>query len=554
MSAEERLFLKALKEKFEEDPEDKYTKFYVYGGWKQSERKKEFKKWADKIVEEKRGGLPHYNPDIGVPLGQRKLMPYQVSGTDVFVEGDDLHFVNNAAMQQMWDDIRRTVIVGMDTAHRVLERRLGKEVTPETINEYMETLNHALPGGAVVQEHMVEIHPGLTWDCYAKIVTGDLELADEIDDKFLIDIEKLFPEEQAEQLIKAIGNKTYQVLRMPTIVGHVCDGATMYRWAAMQIAMSFICAYKIAAGEAAVSDFAFASKHAEVINMAEMLPARRARGENEPGGVPFGILADCVQTMRKYPDDPAKVALEVIGAGAMLYDQIWLGSYMSGGVGFTQYATAVYTDNILDDYVYYGLDYVEDKYGLAEVEPDMDVVKDVATEITLYGLEQYERYPAAMETHFGGSQRAAVCAAAAGCSVAFATGHAQAGVNGWYLSQILHKEAHGRLGFYGYDLQDQCGAANSLSVRSDEGLPLELRGPNYPNYAMNVGHLGEYAGIVQAAHAARGDAFCVHPVIKVAFADDMLVFDFTEPRKEFAKGALREFEPAGERDIIIPAE
>ncbi len=34
----------------------------------------------------------------------------------------------------------------------------------------------------------------------------------------------------------------------------------------------------------------------------------------------------------------------------MLFDQIWLGSYMSGGVGFTQYATAAYTDNILDDY------------------------------------------------------------------------------------------------------------------------------------------------------------------------------------------------------------
>ena len=32
--------------------------------------------------------------DVGTPLGQRVLMPYQVS-TDTFVEGDDLHFVNN---------------------------------------------------------------------------------------------------------------------------------------------------------------------------------------------------------------------------------------------------------------------------------------------------------------------------------------------------------------------------------------------------------------------------------------------------------------------------
>jgi len=47
----------------------------------------------------------------GIPLGQRQLTTYEVSTTGVFVEGDDLHFVNNAAMQQMWDDIRRTIIV-----------------------------------------------------------------------------------------------------------------------------------------------------------------------------------------------------------------------------------------------------------------------------------------------------------------------------------------------------------------------------------------------------------------------------------------------------------
>ena len=97
---------------------------------------------------------------------------------------------------------------------------------------------------------------------------------------------------------------------------------------------------------------------------------------------------------------------------------------------------------------------------------------------------------------------------------------------------ILHKEAHSRLGFYGYDLQDQAGAANSLSVRSDEGLIHELRGPNYPNYAMNVGHQPEYAGIAQAPHNT---------------------FDFKHVRKEIARGALREFMPSGERDIIIPS-
>lgn len=549
--AEDKKFLKALKTKFEGDINETSTQYYSFGGWEQSPRKKEFNEYAEKVAAE-RGGLPGYNPDIGVPLGQRQLMSYKISGTDTYVEGDDLHFVNNAAIQQLSDDIKRTIIVGMDTAHAVLERRLGVEVTPETINEYMETINHALPGGAVVQEHMVEVHPGLVGDCYAKIFTGDDSLADELDSRFIIDINKEFPEEQAEMLKKYVGSKTYQVSRLPSSVVRTCDGGTTSRWSAMQIGMSFISAYKLCAGEAAISEFAYAAKHADVIEMGNFLPARRARGPNEPGGISFGILADMIQTSR-VSDDPAESTLEVIAAAAAIYDQIWLGSYMSGGVGFTQYATAAYTDDILDDFVYYGKEYVEDKFGICGAKADDAVVKDIATEVTLYAMEQYE-IPTLLEDHFGGSQRACVAAAAAGVSTAFATGNANAGINGWYLSQILHKEVHSRLGFYGYDLQDQCGASNSLSIRSDEGLIHELRGPNYPNYAMNVGHQPEYAGIAQAPHAARGDAFCVSPLIKIAFADKNLTFDFESPRKSIAKGAIREFIPAGERDLITPAK
>lgn len=118
-----KLFLEALEKKFKgESPEEKKTTFYCFGGWKQSERKREFVEYAKKLA--KKRGIPFYNPDIGVPLGQRKLMAYRISGTDAYVEGDDLHFVNNAAIQQMVDDIKRTVIVGMDTAHAVLEKDL----------------------------------------------------------------------------------------------------------------------------------------------------------------------------------------------------------------------------------------------------------------------------------------------------------------------------------------------------------------------------------------------------------------------------------------------
>ena len=537
----DKKFLDAMTKKFKEAPDEKTTTFYNMGGWKQSERKTAFVN-EGKAIAEKRG-IPMYNPDIGNPLGQRALMSYQLSGTDTFVEGDDLHFVNNAAMQQAWDDIRRTVIVGLNTAHNVLEKRLGMEVTPETITNYLEVVNHAMPGAAVIQEHMVETDPLLVEDSYVKVFTGDDELADEIDSAFVLDINKQFPEEQAEALKAEVGGAIWQAVHIPSVVGRVCDGGTTSRWSAMQIGMSMISAYGQCAGEGATGDFAYASKHAEVIGMGTYLPIRRARAGNELGGVPFGFMADIAQGSR-VTDDPVKSSLEVVALGAALYDQIWLGSYMSGGVGFTQYATAAYTDNVLDDFSYFGKDYVEDKYGgLTEAPNTMDTVLDVGSEVAFYSLEQYEEYPALLETHFGGSQRAAV-----------ATGNGQTGLSAWYLAQYLHKEQHSRLGFYGYDLQDQCGAANVFAIRNDEGLPIELRGPNYPNYAMNVGHQGEYAGIAQAPHSARGDAFAMNPLVKITFSDPNLVFDFSQVRAEFAKGALREFEPAGERTLITPAK
>lgn len=571
MAERERMFKKHMEIKWTQEHGDNKMaggeitdmvgKYYRLGV-DQNPRKVEMKKAGQEMATKR--GLVGYNPMMhcgGIPLGQRAITPSFISGTDIMVETDDLHYVNNAAMQQMWDDIRRTVIVGMDMAHETLEKRLGIEVTPETINNYLEVLNHALPGGAVVQEHMVETHPGLVDDCYVKVFTGDDELADEIDKQFLIDINKEFPEEQAEQLKAAIGKATFQAAHIPTIVSRTTDGGQTSRWMAMQVGMSFIAAYKMCAGEAAVADLSYAAKHAGVISMGNMLPARRARAPNEPGGIPFGHMADIIQTSRITPEDPANVALEVVGGAAMLYDQIWLGSYMSGGVGFTQYATAAYTNNVLDDNLYYNMDYINDKYDGAantgvdnKVAASMDVIKDITTESTIYGLENYEKYPTTLEDHFGGSQRATSLSAAAGAATSIATGNGNAGLSSWYLCMYLHKEAHGRLGFFGYDLQDQCGATNVFSFQSDEGAPVELRGPNYPNYAMNVGHQGGYTAIASAAHAGRGDAYAVNPLIKIAFADKLLPFDFTQPRKEFGRGALREFEPAGERALVIPAK
>jgi methyl-coenzyme M reductase alpha subunit len=562
-----KLFIKALNKKFateqkllaskgikEDNIQDTKTG-YLRLGPDQNARKREFMEYAKKL--EGKRGMTGYNPYVhcgGIPLGQRQLVPYKLSGTEYVVEGDDLHFVNNPAMQQMWDDIRRTIIVGLDMSHEVLQKRLGKEVTPETINNYLEILNHAMPGAAVVQEHMCETHPGLVDDCNVRVFTGDDALADEIDDQYLIDLNKLFPAEQAEAIKAAIGKTTWQAIHVPTIVVRSCDGGTTSRWSAMQLCMTFIDAYNMCAGEAAVADLAYAAKHAAVLQMSEMLPARRARGPNNPGGLSFGFMADMVQTSRTNPADPVMVSLNVVAAGSMLYDQIWLGSYMSGGVGFTQYATAAYTNDVLDDFCYYGVDYAVDKYGgFAKAPKTIDVAKELATETNAYGMEQYESFPTLLEDHFGGSQRASVLAAASGITCAIGSGHAQIGLAGWYLSMLLHKEGWGRLGFFGYDLQDQCGPTNVFSYQSDEGNPVELRGANYPNYAMNVGHQGEYAGISSAAHAGRMDAFACNPLIKATFANPALVFDFADIRGCFGKGGAREFRAAGDRALVMPA-
>lgn len=534
---------------------DKKTK-YLRLGYTQNPRKVEMAKCGAAIT--KKRGLQAYDPKLhlaGIPMGQRQLTPYTISGTDIVCDGDDLHFVNNAAMQQEWDDIRRTCVVGLDLAHETLEKRLGKEVTPETINYYLEVLNHAMPGAAIVQEHMVETHPALVDDCYVKIFTGDETLQDEVDKQFVINIDNEFPGAQAKQVKAAVGKTSWQAVHIPTIVTRTEDGPGTSRWMAMQVGMTFISAYHMCAGEAAVGELAFTAKHAGLVEMGDMIPARRARGPNEPGGLSFGHMADIVQTNRKTPEDPVNVVLQTASAATMLYDQIWLGGYMSGGVGFTMYATPAYTNDIVDDYLYWADEYASKKYGgHGKAKATIETVKDIATESTLYSLESYEKYPTALEDHFGGSQRATVVSIAAGGATAMATGHSQAGLSAWYLSMYLHKEAHGRLGFYGYDLQDQCGATNVFSIASDEGCIGECRGANYPNYAMNVGHQGGYTSVVAAAHAGK-DAFCVNPLVKTCFADELVNFDFADPRGAFGKAALREWDRcAGERAFVIPAK
>ena len=556
----EKKFLKILKETYGVLPSElKDERFHKYGGRRQSKRKSEFIEAAQRIAAER--GIPSYNPDricdelgLGVPVGERFLEPVKVSGTDVLCEYEDLHVLNNAAMQQLRDDIFRTAITCLDLPHRVLTNRYGREVTPETINIYLETINHTLVGGAVAQEHMVEVNPATAPDCYVKAFTGSDELAANLDRRFLIGIDAEFPAGKAEKLKSGVGASLWQVSRLPTHAIRSMDGAMVHRWNAMAQTMAFIAAYRLCAGEAAVSDFAFSAKHAQYVFLGTAPFPSRAHGHNNPVGLPCGYVFDIVQHPSKMPDSPVPVTAEGVAFENALYGQWYYGQQMIGSVGATVGASVFYVNETFDDWGAYLAEWVREKHGgFAGASPGWDVIHECAREAVLHCCEDYDKYPVILEHHWGLIKNIFIAKMAAACA-AWATGSAYAGtLAAHHALTLIHKELALRTGWGGQEAHHHNSFGILPSVLLDEGMPIELHGPNVPFRSPFADSQGFTSPAVVAAHEARMDAWSLSPVIKVAFADPDLVFDFRNIRACIAKGALREFMPAGERTSIIPS-
>lgn len=565
----ERVIYKIMERVFGANPMDGVdTMMYKRGGYRQSVRKKEFVEMGKQIAIER--GIPAYNRAMGIPLGQRALEPYIISGTDIVVDYNDLQHLNNTAIQQMVDDIKRTVILNLDIPHKVLMVRSGKEVTPETVNLYLETLQHTMGGGAVAQEHMAEVNPSLTRDAYAKVITGNDDIKDMIDPRFLIDIDKNFHPTRAEPLKKAIGNTIFLVCRVPTLAVRMADGGVVYRWSAMQSTMAFVAAYRLT-GESVISDLAFAAKSAQLIQMGERTWYARARSQNEPGGIPFGFTADIGQAESHLPlvtylealsedlEEGRKyvyaMAANAGAIGAVLYDQIWLSFYMSGGIGFSSaVASAAYCGNVLEEFTDQTTE-IFHKYSsrMKKIPNKWETIRWMIDLVIQYIMETYEKYPTLTEFHWGGAHRISLIGDLAASVGAMMTGSATMGVMAMhYAIGLLMKEGWGRTGWAGQEVQDHAGLAYLSSLRMDEGVVPELRGCNYPIASYTAGHAGGYVGASIGAAFGRGDAWACSPVVKVAFSDPDLVFDFRKPRLAIAKAALRQFEPAGERGILIP--
>jgi len=539
--------LKRVREIYGGEPTDRVGRYYVYGGWRQSRVKSEFAELSKRIERER--GVPLYNPERHqFGLGQRLLIPYKISGTNVVTDGESFHQINNPAIQQMVDDIKRTGIMALDMAHKTLTTRLGRVVTPETVNQYLETVNHTMVGGAVAQEHMHEVNPGLMRDCYIKVFTGDDALADQIDKRFLIDINRNFKPEVAERLKKAVGPGLWQVAHLPTIVVRLADGSATHRWHSMQTAMAFIAAYNLQ-GEAAVSDFILTAKHARWIYLGTPAWFGRARGQNELGGVPFGYIGDMVQTPM---DDLLEYAFQVSPV-AQHIEQVYLFNMMSGGIGAVAAVASIYTNDLFDSLLSWCYDYVEKKHGFARSKPSFDTIKDVTTAVCTYARELIDRYPLISDTWWSGLIQTFNISLAVATSVGWATANSQAVALGVAFTHQVLKEIAGRLGWAGHDTQDAVVAAQSGSVQTDEGVPLELHGFNWPIHSYIAAHMHAYTTGAAAAHAARGDAWVLSPYVKVAFSDPSLLFDWHNPRRAIALGATRHFMPGGERDPVLPS-
>lgn len=520
-------------------------------GWRQQKSKKEYVESAMAIAKER--GIPHLNPEIArVKTGARQLIPYYVEGE--YVEGEGFHPMNNAAIQQAWDDVKRTVIIGLDQAHEMLEKRLAKEVTPESINFYLESVQHTMSGGSVAQEHMGYINPECTRDCYVKVFTGDDELADHIDKRYLLDINSLFPDDQATQLKDAIGKKLYEVVRLPTMAVRAGAGGLARRWSALQKAMAFINAYNLT-GQAAMSDFVYGAKHADVVVMGTPSSYSRQFSDNEPYGVTGGYYADMVQTSRTDPDKPDEYIANASAIGLILGTQITYGFYMIGGIGLMQTVGMYMSGGIIDDALLHMIEYVEKRHGGAcAVKPnDFASIADISKHMNIFMEERWEEYPALMEAHWSSYTRNALMQEMSGDACAWATGNADLGRMGGYLC-VYHQRAYqGRSGWYSYDSIPLQDLSSKWTMRPEYGIVEELLANNYTAVNPQIFNGSQLCTCYCAsAHAARGDAYTTNPLVKVAFADPSLTFDWARPRKCVVDGAMGRFKPEGERTAIIP--
>ena len=158
-----------------------------------------------------------------------------------------------------------------------------------------------------------------------------------------------------------------------------------------------------------------------------------------------------------------------------------------------------------------------------------------------------EKYPTAMELLWSGLQRTFLLGSIAANMASILTGSTTAGLWGLrYTNSLLTKEGWLRSAA-GDEMVDHIGMPNSCSIRLEEGGLPELQGLNTPLNVYGIAQAYALAGVGYCAALARGNAWVCSPIIKVAFSDPHLKFNFGDPLKDIIAGVEKKYIPAGDR-------
>ncbi len=564
-----RRIWKTLEKIFETEPTTKSDyMMYNRGGYAQSPTKTAYQEESIQIALER--NIPMYHHSLMEPMGQRELRPYTISRTEVKVEPEALHFLNNFAMQQLYDDIKRTLILNLDIPHRTIQVRAAKEVTPETVNQYLRSVQHTIAGGTILLEQYADVDPALVTDAYCKIITGNDEIKDFVDPRFLIDIDAHFHETKVKRLKDAIGDTIHLVIRAPTLIVRTADAGATLKWGAMSSIIAFIGTYRLAR-DSVISDIAYATRSANTILLGEQTWPSRAHSVNELGGIPFGYLADICQGDSELPAKPfLQVAHEdeelarnylsktisCMSIIVPILSEMWNGLYTSGNYNLTPALVAAsFCADIQEDFLDIMTNLIHKYFSritrenLVKVPTRWYNLRWVIETIVHEMMTTLEKYPTAMELLWSGIQRTFLLGALAANMASLITGSTTAGLWGLrYTNALLRKEGWLRSAA-GDEMVDHIGMATSCSVKLEEGGLPELQGLNTPLNIYGIVQAYAMAGMGYCAALSRGDAWVCSPIIKVAFADPHLKFNFKDPLKDIIAGAQRTYSPAGDRII-----
>lgn len=528
---------------FMEPTEEADFSMYMRKGYHQSYLKNKFQEAGINIALER--NIPAYNRALGTPVGQDQMVRGVISGTPTEIEPDQVNIINNQALRDLYNDVRRTCIYNVDIPHHVVQIRANKEVTPTTINEFLRTLAHNISGGASLLDKLDEIDPNLVKDGYIKAITGADEVKEMLDPRFVIDIDKNFHESRAEKIKQVLGESIYIVTRTPAVLSDIAPV-----WSGMQASLALMSTYRMTR-TSTIAELAMTTKKKEQILLGGW--------NNEIGNIPFGVFADLCQGDAELPAKPflevaqdpelsckyLQLTLECLTIIVpVLTEQFWMDYKILGGYGYgTQLLMSLITGDAYGQFMCMFNQIVHKFFtriisrGKHLLPKKWKSIRWVIENVVAMAMDKIEKYHTVLE-YFSGEQLTFLLSCLGGNIAALLTGSSKIGDWGLaYTRSILIREGWLRTGTAGFDMPAHLDLPNSCSLRLEEGGLAELQGLRSPYNSKIAGYATAKASLAYCAALGRGDPWVVSPFVKAAFSDPHLTFNFKDPRQSLIKGA-----------------